>query len=61
MNIVKNMADRILISEQQQQKKKEVTRIAMLMMIHTVEMVIGKEEEYSVGSNETTNNILNCR
>ena len=62
MNIVKNMSGRILISEQQQhqqKKKKEVTRIAMLMMIYTVEMVIRKEE-YSVSSNETTNNILNC-
>ena len=59
MNIVKNMSGRIL-SDTQQQPKREVTKTAMLMMIHTVEMVIGKEG-YSVGSsNETTNNILNC-
>ena len=59
-NIVKNMSGRILSDTQQQQKSSEVTRTAMLMMIHTVEMVIRKEG-YSVGSsNETTNNIFNC-
>ena len=60
MNIVKNMSGRILSDTKQQQQKRNVTRTAMLMMIHTVEMVIGKEG-YSVGSSsETTNNIFNC-